>query len=567
MADPPCPPRVTSAPDPPRGTPLPQMSLSEFVAEMEAAGMLTRITDEKRVDELPALMGAYPTTAILVENVQGCEFQFLANAYSNHEMYAWAMGCTKAETGLRMAELAQGRITPEVVDTAPCKEVILTGDDVDLTVLPMFLHHDRDGHSYTDDNLVVSKDPETGIPNWGFYRSMYRAKDERAFDMTCTSHRSRINAMKAAAMGKNLEVAVVIGGPTVDKLAALKGFPPDVNDFEVLGSFYGAPAQMVKCETIDVEVPANAEIVLECELMALEGWTHDEAPFGEFSGMYGGGLKHNVRARVKAITYRRGGIFQYATIGGLTPWYSDNMLQLPAVEADLFGALKDAALDVLEVRAPSGGLSNIAYAKIRKQGAGDGKQALSVMLGASKMAIPKLAYVFDEDVDIWDDDQVHWAMAFRFDPIRDTIIIPGMNTMTVDPMINAHDPPATISKTGYDCTIPWGEGWTRSDFARSEPFVLPQPSPVPAPMAEQDIVAAMEAFITQAPRSWRDILTEFAGQDYRMVNRAFGALRPRLGRVMQPPYYPYAFKADPSDGDFIGEAAPAPAADTDHLHQ
>ncbi len=145
------------------------------------------------------------------------------------------------------------------------------------------------------------------------------------------------------------------------------------------------------------------------------------------------------------------------------------------MEADLFGALKDSALDVLEVRADPAGLSNIAYAKIRKQGAGDAKQALSVMLGSSKMAIPKVAYVFDEDVDIWDDHQVKWALAFRFDPIRDTVIIPCMNTMTVDPMIAKDDPPATISKIGFDCTIPWGEKWVQSDFQRSAPFELGDP--------------------------------------------------------------------------------------------
>ena len=108
--------------------------------------------------------------------------------------------------------------------------------------------------------------------DWGSDRSMFGTKNERGFDMTCTSHRARINAQKAAAKGKNLEIAVVIGAPILDKLAALKGFPPDVDDFEVLGSFYGAPAKLVKCETIDLMVPANAEVVLECELMATEGW-------------------------------------------------------------------------------------------------------------------------------------------------------------------------------------------------------------------------------------------------------------------------------------------------------
>ena len=289
---------------------MPQQSLSDFVSAMEAAGMLVRVSEEKRVDELPRVMEDHPTTAVLVEKISGCELSFLANAYSNQDQYAWAMGCKKAETGMKMVEASQGRIAPVVVDTSPCKEVILTGDDVDMTIFPMFLHHERDGQSYSDDNLVVSKDPDTGVYDWGFYRSMFRAKNERGFDMTCTSHRARINAQKAAMKGQNLEIAVVIGAPILDKLAALKGFPPDVDDFEVLGSFYGEAAKLVKCETIDLMVPANAEIVLECELMATEGWVHDEAPFGEFTGMYGGGLKHNVRALVKAITHRKNGIFQ-----------------------------------------------------------------------------------------------------------------------------------------------------------------------------------------------------------------------------------------------------------------
>lgn len=165
--------------------------------------------------------------------------------------------------------------------------------------------------------------------------------------------------------------------------------------------------------TIDVLVPANAEIVLECELMASEGLTHDEGPYGEFTGMYGGGIKKNYRAIVRAMTFRKGGIYQHATIGGMRPWYTDNMLQLPAIEADIFGALKFAGMDVKEVRADLGGLSNIAYAKIKPNGAGDAKQTLGIMLTCSKLALPKIAMVFDEDIDIWDDNAVKFAMAFR----------------------------------------------------------------------------------------------------------------------------------------------------------
>ncbi|WP_342751324.1 UbiD family decarboxylase domain-containing protein [Mycolicibacterium hodleri] len=101
------------------------------------------------------------------------------------------------------------------------------------------------------------------------------------------SHRARLNAQAAQAKGHNLDLAIVLGGPLVDKVAALTGVPPGTDDFEVLGNFYGHPAKLVKCETIDLLVPTNADIVLECMLMATEGLTHDEGPSGEFTGMYG----------------------------------------------------------------------------------------------------------------------------------------------------------------------------------------------------------------------------------------------------------------------------------------
>lgn len=542
---------------------MPQQSLTEFVRDMEKAGLLVRIAEEKRVDELPAVMEANPLTAVLVERVTDCEFQFLANAYSNQEQTAWGLGCDKTQSGYVMTERAKGRIKPEVVDTAPCKEVILTGDDVDLTRLPLFLHHDRDGHAFTNDNLVISKHPDTGVYDWGIYRSMFRSKNEKMFDMTCTSHRQRINAIAAQEKGQNLEVAIVIGGPIVDKVASLTGVPPDTDDFEVLGSFYGHPAKLVRCETIDVLVPANAEIVLECELMATEGLTHDEGPYGEFTGMYGGGIKRNYRAVVKAMTFRAGGIYQHATIGGQHPWYTDNMLQLPALEADIFGALRFSGIDVKEVRCDLGGLSNIAYARIKPRGAGDGKQALGIMLTCSKLALPKIAMVFDDDIDIWDDNAVKFAMAFRFMPHLDTVIIPGCNTMTVDPMIGSDVAPGTASKLGMDCTIPMGPQFTRTHFDRSTVFVLGDPPSDVVVMTEEQLTCDMEALIGEAPRTWKEILQHYHGQPYKTVYRAFSNLRPRLGRCDDPPWYRYTF----SDSDFASVVPSPPPSNFDPRHR
>lgn len=520
---------------------MPQESLSTFVDALEKAGFLVRIKDEKRVDELPKIMEDNPLKAVLVEKVKGCEFQFLANAYSNQDMYAWALGCKKNETGGVMAKMSSNRISPKIVTQAPCKDVILKGDQVDLAILPMFLHHERDGHAYTNDNLVISKDPETGVTDWGIYRSMYRTKNEKSFDMTCSSHRQRLNALKAQKMGKNLPMAVVIGGPIVDKIAALTSVPNDVDDWEVLGGTYGHPANLIKCETIDLYVPANAEIVLEGELLAPEGWTHDEGPYGEFTGMYGGGLKQNPVFKVNCMTYRKNAIYQHATIGGKHPWYTDNMLQLPSVESDLFFALQKAGIDVKEVRAPSGGLSNIAYAKIKTIGGGDGMQALAVMLSCSRLALPKIAMVFDEDVDIWNDQAILWAMAFRYMPHRDTLVIPGGNTMTVDPTVGSDTPPISASKLGLDCTIPIVGGFDPHSFDSSTICDLGDIPPQVKVLTLDELTKDMEALIKSKPCSWKEILQKYHGQPYANIYHAFGSLRHRLGRADDSPWFRYTF--------------------------
>src|SRR5262249_53288389 len=199
--------------------------------------LLARIREKKRVDQLPLLMEPNPTKALLVENITGSEFSCLPNANATHEQNAWTLGCKRSEIAARTAQLAPGRITFALVSTSPCKQVILKVDDVDLTRLPLFLHHDRDGRAYASDNLVVTEDPDTGITDWGIYRSMFRTKNEKNFDMTCTSHRARLNGLKYRARGQNIPVAIVLGGPTLDKIAALAGVPPETPAFEVLGSF------------------------------------------------------------------------------------------------------------------------------------------------------------------------------------------------------------------------------------------------------------------------------------------------------------------------------------------
>jgi UbiD family decarboxylase len=516
--------------------------MEEFVVDLEKIGQLVRIKDEKRADELPTLMDSVHDKAVLVENLKDYDFSFLAGAYSTREQYAHALSCAIRKISPKIAELATRRIKPELVSSAPFKEVILKGDDVDLTKFPLFLYHPYDGHAYIQDVNVVSRHPDSGLINWGMYRLMFRSKNETNVDMRNDSHNSRVIAKKYEALGQDMPAAMVIGGPTLDKIACMFSFP-GVDDWDILSGFYGEPAKVVKCETNDLTVPANAEIVLEGRIITTEGWIYDEGPYGEFTGTYGGGLPQNCRFIVDCICHRKNAVYQHATIGGLKPGLTDLMIFNLAVEGDIFTGLKNAGLQVLDVYMPPGGCSNIAYARIRTRGGGDAKQALSVMLSCSRQWFPKLAYVFDEDIDIFDDDRVKWAMAWRYNPQKDTIIIPELNILPLDPLAQVDKPPVNMSKVGFDCTVPLVGGFDHFSFIAAtvtEPFGQAQQNM--QSLGEDELVRRMADFIEKAPRTWCEILKEFHGQPNPLIYRAFGQLRPKLGRIAdRRPDYPYTF--------------------------
>jgi 4-hydroxy-3-polyprenylbenzoate decarboxylase len=163
--------------------------------------------------------------------------------------------------------------------------------------------------------------------------------------------------------------------------------------------------------------------------------------------------------------------------------------------------------------------------------------------------MPKIAMVFDEDVDIWNDERVKWAMALRYMPDRDTLIIPQLNAWPTDPMIGSDSPPIYASKIGLDCTIPLVGNWDRHNFDKSTAAELGAPPADVRLMTEEQLTEDMRAFIQQQPRSWNEISKHYLGEPYPIVYRAFSNLRHKLGRTNDSPWYPYTF----SDRDFADE--------------
>jgi 2,5-furandicarboxylate decarboxylase 1 len=167
--------------------------------------------------------------------------------------------------------------------------------------------------------------------------------------------------------------------------------------------------------------------------------------------------------------------------------------------------------------------------------------------------------VFDDDVDIWDDQAVLAAMAFRYMPARDTVILNDCNTMTVDPKCAE---PGVASKIGMDCAKPLGGNWNPDELIKSAVTDLGDPPGKVAPMSEAEIAKDMLAFISAEPRAWLDVLKRYYGQSYPLIYGAFGSLRHKLGRMNDAPWYRYTV----SDSPFAFESKPAALSNFDPRH-
>jgi len=427
---------------------------------LEDAGELRRI--KKAVDprHLSAL-AAQAKEATFFETVEGYPGWRVAGALvSTRKRLARAMGCAEADIARRFEDGIRRPIDARLVDAGACQEVVWQGDDVDLTAIPIPLMHDKDGGPYISATMVVSKDPEYGR-NVGSYRLMYRTPRETGIDLVSSSDMRRYY-QRALDAGRPLEIAVAVGVHPYEMLAASYKAPIDVDEYAIAGGLHGAPVELVRCKTVDLEVPADAELVLEGELLPI-GWTADEGPFGEFSHITGD-VKWNPIFRVRCITHRRDPIFYMLQM----PWEND-WLAAPVIEAAGLQALRIASVEPVAIRAPVGGCCYWTLVASIKKRPGEGKNALLALLSVAEV---KLAIVTDDDIDIYDPDDLDWAMTFRVQADHDVLIVPGARGKHIDPSVRAWSLGKgglpTTAKLGIDATIP--EGVPREQYERLRYF-------------------------------------------------------------------------------------------------
>lgn len=409
-----------------------QNNPDEFLAvsrEVDPAFEITAITVklEQEAKRRPIL---------LFEKVKGTKYPVLTNLHAGRSRLAAAIHSKPDEMQRAYLRAMEKPIPPKVVSQAPAKEVILTGDRIDLYKLPQILHHQEDAGAYITAAISFAKDPNSDTWNCAYNRLMIKGRDTTSIHLTLAKHLWEFQRA-AEAQGKPLPVAFAIGVHPAIALGCLAIGSIDEDERAIMGGLLGEPLELIKCETSDLLVPAQAEMILEGEILPHERTA--EGPFGEFTG-YSLGERQREVLKVRAITHRRDAIFQDITVGHL----DHLMLSTTPIEANLYRAVRAMVPTVKAVRVPA---PFTCYVSLEQRISGQAKNAVLAVLGADLYM--KRVVVVDHDVDIFNDRQVNWAIATRCQPDRDILIVSNARGSDLDPSTKED---GNTAKWGVDAT-------------------------------------------------------------------------------------------------------------------
>jgi UbiD family decarboxylase len=413
--------------------------LREYLAVLEEKGKLKRVKKEVDKDwEIAAVcrqlfkkIPPQKRPALMFENIKGFSIPLAAGVLgASREIYAIGLETESTEGINRKWDHALEKpLPPRIVKTGPCKENILHGKNVDITKLPVPIWTvGEDPGPFFTAPYVITKDPETGIRNVGTYRMQVKGPDKTGF-LIGKRQDASWHIRKNDQQNKPTPVAVVIGSdPTIGYVSVSK-MSDALDEFAVAGALRGEPVDLVPCETVPLEVPATAEIVLEGEIPANS--VEPEGPFGEYTG-YMGPAGNEPFFNIKCMTFRNQPIYQ-AFISQMPPSES-SCIRGVGREWPLFKHLKNVLrLPVKDVRLKeAGGSGAYVVVSLHKQFDGQVKQ-LMYGVWSLRTGFGKITVVVDDDIDIWDDFAVDWALSWRVRPDRDVYIEKDVQAVGLDP--------------------------------------------------------------------------------------------------------------------------------------
>ena len=382
---------------------------------------------------------------VIFENIEGSEFSVVTNWLAPRSRLAMAMGVSESKLAEEFAVRIQNRQPVNVLKSAPFMENRMIGNEIDLYKLPILRHFPIDAGPYLTSGLCVARDPESGAETLGFQRMQLKGKDKLAISL---HSRQRLweYFRRSEERGENLPASVVVGVHPNISLGSMALIPYDQGKYGAIGGLFGMPLDVAPSYASDLNVPAYSEIVIEGEILA--NVREKEGPFAEFTNYACHRSTENV-FQVKAIQYRNNALFH-----DLTPGMSSEHITVVAVqrEGDVLAALKRVLPNIKAVHAPfsSCGLFH-CYISMKKIAEGQPMQAVYTALGVDHNI--KMVVVVDEDVDVFDEREVLWAMATRLQADKGVLVIPqniGMGC-TLDP---SSDELSRTAKIGIDATKP-----------------------------------------------------------------------------------------------------------------
>jgi len=412
--------------------------LRSFLTDARKAGFLYEATKEVDPHKNVAALCDESDRPITFDHVAGYDgWTVAANLANNRDTEAVAFGVSRDEVVGHMAQAFDRGPTPhKVVESGPVKEVIWRDEDADVTRLPAVINSELDGGPYISAGIGVVIDPDTGLHNTTFPR--FQVGDGRECPLYIYSPHVRAIMGKYAKRGLPMPMALVIGHhPAWEFAAASSVHHPRCGELDYVGSMLDEETEFVRCETIDVTVPAYAEIVIEGEVLTNE--VRDEGPFGNYVGTYTSGpmTRNGIQKapyfKVKCITTRQNPIFRHLQA---TVWTDHQRLVNLSIEANLYTALLESGIEVHDVYSPNYAGCSLTVVQMTPRGVGDAQDALMKAVQWENTTLgfmSHLALAVNRDVNIYDARDLMWALTIRANWAKDVTVVPGTRSSPLMP--------------------------------------------------------------------------------------------------------------------------------------
>ena len=428
------------------------MGLRDFIEILDKNRELTKIAKPVSTEfEMAGIINALNEKPVYFEKVKEYSYPVVAGLVSSKDLIARSLGINKDELLPKLLNTIEHPMPPQVMPSGSCQEVVET--NVDLTKLPIMHYTDKDGGKYIASAVAIVKDQQLGR-NMCFHRLML--KDRNHFVARIVENRGTDSALKKA--GGELDIALCVGNSTAVLLSAATTLPMGVDELGMANAL--EKTELVKCKTIDLEVPADSEFVLEGRITKEKA---TEGPFLDLTGIVDRERQQPV-VEIKCITHRKNPIYQTILAGKNEHKFLMGMPKEPTIYAEV-----NKVCQCKDVYITPGGCSWLhAVVQIKKQNGNDGKKAIAAAFkghGSLKHCV-----VVDEDINIYDPHDVEWAIATRFQADKNSVILSNQPGSSLDPSGDLSEgKKATTAKAGIDATAPLvstGKGFKKVDYIK-----------------------------------------------------------------------------------------------------